>query len=217
MRVTLLYFAALREQLGKSDEIADIPNGSTVGDLLARLPRTTPVIRIAVNEEFVSISHAVCEGDTVAFIPPIAGGGTLVDVRDIRLDVQEAISSVAGPEYGAVAVFLGVVRNHSDDRNVEGLEYQAYRDMCLRQFAKISQQAEQKFLSRVAILHRVGSLKVGDLAVVVAAAATHRNEAFAACRYAIDTLKELAPIWKKEIGPNGELWLGPSNEITSSD
>ncbi|MEK6608118.1 MAG: molybdenum cofactor biosynthesis protein MoaE [Myxococcota bacterium] len=211
MRVRILYFAAARERAGLSEEVVELPDGATVSHVLARVDiKLRPHLRVAVNREFAAIDHLLKDGDEIALIPPIAGGaGRLLALRDAPLDLAEAIRAVAAPDAGGIALFLGVVRAESHGRRVASLEYEAYREMVEATFARVADEAAARWPeARVAILHRVGTLAVGEIAVVVAAAAPHRAEAFAACRFAIDTLKQQAPIWKKEIGEDGAVWVG---------
>jgi molybdopterin synthase catalytic subunit len=117
----------------------------------------------------------------------------------------------AEPEDGALCVFTGVVRNHNDGRAVRYLEYEGYEEMVVSIFEEIAREAQQRFgVTRVRIIHRLGRMDIGDTSVAVAASSPHRGEAFEACRFAIDTLKHKAPIWKKEFYADGSTWLeGP--------
>jgi len=109
---------------------------------------------------------------------------------------------------GGLVTFIGAVRDHARGAQIRHLEYEAYPGMAEREMEKICEGAAERWPGvRVAIAHRVGHLEIGDLAVVIAAAAAHRGEAFEACRYAIDTLKETVPIWKKEFAESGEYWV----------
>jgi molybdopterin synthase catalytic subunit len=117
----------------------------------------------------------------------------------------------AEPEDGALCVFTGVVRNHNDGKAVRYLEYEGYEEMVVSIFEEIAREAQQRFgVTRVRIVHRLGRMDIGDTSVAVAASSPHRGEAFEACRFAIDTLKHKAPIWKKEFYADGSTWLeGP--------
>jgi molybdopterin synthase catalytic subunit len=149
------------------------------------------------------------DGDEVALIPPVSGGSTnRIAVRDVPLSLDEVISFVLSGERGGLVTFSGLVRRQGRIPDVVRLEYEAYRSMAERVLGEIADEIEGELPgSRVAIHHRVGSLAVGEAAVVVAAAAPHRAEAFTACRAAIDRLKSRAPIWKKEIGASGAAWI----------
>jgi len=216
MRVTLRYFAAVRERLGKEEESIEIPDGCTAADLRSvlgqRYQALAPLlghVRAAVNRVIVSWDHRLGDGDEVALIPPVAGGAGCLRITDAPLNPEEAILAVAGDGVGGIVTFHGVVRRHSAGRTVERLHYEAYREMAEGEFRRIAEEAAERWPgARVAILHRVGTLQVGETSVVVAASAPHRAEAFSACRFVIDTLKERAPIWKKEFGTDGAVWVG---------
>jgi molybdopterin synthase catalytic subunit len=130
-------------------------------------------------------------------------------VLDAALDPSVAIAAVSAPDVGGIDVFLGVVRNHNAGRHVTRLEYHAYVSMAERELSRIAEEIEQELPGvRLSALHRIGTLHVGDLAVVCAAGAVHRGEAFAACRALIDRIKHRVPIWKREHGPDGPYWVG---------
>jgi molybdopterin synthase catalytic subunit len=137
-------------------------------------------------------------------------------LTDDPIDLARLVKQVAAPERGGVASFLGLVRNHQDARPVLRLEYSAYRPMAEAECARIVSEAEQRWPVRVALVHRIGMLEIGDASVAVAAAAPHREEAFAACRYTIEELKRRVPIWKKEFYGSGSVeWVthqGPAME-----
>ena len=125
------------------------------------------------------------------------------------LSVDRCIAAVSGPEIGGIVTFVGTVRRHNHGATIERLEYEAYAAMAMQVMAELCAEVECEIRDcQVAIEHRVGTLAIGDIAVVVAASAPHRAEAFAACRALIDRLKERVPIWKKEFGDSGEEWIG---------
>ena len=162
----------------------------------------------SVNYDVVPFDTPLRDGDEVAFLPPVAGGAGSCWVSEQPLDAAAVVSRVSGPGMGGLVTFAGAVRDHARGRDIRNLEYEAYPGMAEQEMEKIAREAAQRWPGvRVAIAHRVGHLEVGDLAVVVAAAAPHRAEAFAACRFAIDTLKETVPIWKKEFATDGEYWV----------
>jgi len=218
----VLYFAVLRERAHRERETVTLEPGSDVAAARAAIARLhpaleplLPMVQTAVNRVIVTATHALGEGDELALIPPVAGGsGRVAKIalgpRPISVDdVVDAVAGASG-EHGGVVTFAGVVRREGHAlRDVVRLEYEAYTDMALDVMTAIADELEREQPgARVAIHHRVGALAVGETAVVIAAAAPHRAEAFAACRAAIDRLKERAPIWKKEIGESGEVWLG---------
>ena len=221
-RLTLLYFAAARERAGRSAEELDLPGPSTsVKALLAllairhpSLATLLPHLRVAVNQEFTEGDAAIPAGAEVALIPPVSGGAGppvsgLFRVQDAPLSLEEVVQAVSGEGYGGLVTFTGSVRNQTGGKAVVRLEYEAYPPMAERKLAEIAAEAKARWPgSRLAILHRVGTLTPGELAVVIAAAAPHRQEAFRACEHAIERLKQDVPIWKKEVYQDGQVWVG---------
>jgi molybdopterin synthase catalytic subunit len=133
----------------------------------------------------------------------------IVDIRETPLSLDEVVKNVSRPGAGAVATFAGVVRDENDGRAVTRLDYSAYAGMAKREMQKIVAEIEAEIEGvRVSAVHRVGQLGVGDLAIVCAASAPHRDEAFRACRELIDRIKERVPVWKREWGPDGAAWVG---------
>jgi len=124
------------------------------------------------------------------------------------IDIQKTVESIQKPEDGAVVVFDGVVRNHSKDKSVRYLEYDAYESMAVKKLEEVGARARSGYAIRdIAIVHRLGRLDVGECSVAIVVASAHRGPAFEACRFAIDTIKEIVPIWKKEFYENGEVWI----------
>ncbi|HEY1584110.1 MAG TPA: molybdopterin converting factor subunit 1 [Polyangia bacterium] len=222
MRVRILYFAVVRERLGRDEEAVELAAGADVAAAWRELERRhpelgglRPAIKVAVNEAFAADDRVLADGDVLALIPPVAGGagpeagGALFRVSDEPLSLDEVVRAVTSEEHGGVVTFTGVVRRQSRGKRIVRLEYEAYRPMAERKLAEIGAQLATEWPGvRVAIVHRVGTLAVGDVAVVIAASAPHRAAAFDACRAAIDRLKESVPIWKKEIAEDGEEWIG---------
>jgi molybdopterin synthase catalytic subunit len=133
----------------------------------------------------------------------------LLALRDSPLSIDEVIDSVKSPSSGGIAVFLGTVRDHNEGQAVTVLEYEAYATMAEKELVTIAEEIEHEIPgTTLAVLHRIGRLQVGDLAVVCAAAAAHRDEAFRACRELIERIKARVPIWKREHGPEGTHWVG---------
>lgn len=131
-----------------------------------------------------------------------------IQIKEIPLSAQECIDLAADPASGGATVFIGTVRNQTKGRPVLRLEFEAYAPMAISEMTKIAAEVEQRWEAHhVVIHHRVGSLAIGEVAVVIAVSTPHRKAAFEACQYAIDTLKETVPIWKKEIFEDGEVWV----------
>jgi molybdopterin synthase catalytic subunit len=220
MKVHVRYFAVLRERLGREEELLDLPAGSDVAAALATLSKRhegmstlLPFLQVAVNQSMSSWDRGLADGDELALIPPVAGGTGAERVARVVVDrspsVDKVIDAVRGPGMGGLVTFIGLVRDHNDGRSVQRLEYEAYVPMTEKVFRELCDEIEREIEgTRLAVEHRTGTLAVGDVAVVIAAAAPHRGEAFRACQAMIDRLKERAPIWKKEIGPDGASWVG---------
>ncbi|WP_324289933.1 molybdopterin converting factor subunit 1 [Pyxidicoccus sp. MSG2] len=216
-RVTVLYFAAARERAGGAREALEVPEGALVRDVLRliseRHPALAPLLphlRVAVDQEFVGLEAPVRGGAEVALIPPVAGGSPgLFSVVDRPLRLEEVVEAVGGEAFGGLVTFSGSVRNQTKGRRVLRLEYEAYAPMAEKKLAEIGAEAAAQWPgTRLAIVHRVGTLVPGELAVVIAAAAPHRKEAFRGCEHAIERLKQDVPIWKKEFFEDGDVWVG---------
>jgi MoaE-MoaD fusion protein len=217
VHIQVLYFAVLRERVGRDSESIELSPTSTVGEARAALAAANPAIapllpqvRSAVNREMVGDSHTLCDGDELALIPPVAGGAARkIAVLGTPLSLDEVVAAVTGPAQGGIVTFTGTVRRQGQQPNVVRLEYEAYVPMAEEVLAAIAAEIEREWPgTALAIHHRTGALAVGDVAVVIAASAPHRAEAFDACRAAIERLKQRAPIWKKEIGEDGSTWVG---------
>ncbi len=216
MRISVLYFAVFRERLRRDHDELELPAGATVGDAIAALAAREPAIaqlrgkfRCAVNQDFTDDAHVLADRDELALIPPVAGGSRHVVLTDQALSLDRCLAAVRGPGMGGIVTFTGMVRLHSHGATIDHLEYEAYGPMAVKEMARLCEEIEREVTgSLLAVEHRVGRLEIGDVAVVIAAAAPHRAEAFTACRAMIDRLKERVPIWKKEIGTQGEEWVG---------
>ncbi|MCB9283424.1 MAG: molybdenum cofactor biosynthesis protein MoaE [Lewinellaceae bacterium] len=133
---------------------------------------------------------------------------TDIQLHSIPLNAQACIDFVSGPEIGGIAVFVGTVRNQTRGKRVLRLDFEAYEPMAISEMRKIAENARSRFsIDRISMHHRVGRLEIGEIPVVIAVGAPHRGAAFEACQYAIDTLKETVPIWKKEHFEDGEVWV----------
>lgn len=218
MRISVLYFAVFRERIGKPKESVELAAGATVADALVELAARHDSVgklrgkfRVAVNQDLVEESHVLADGDEVALIPPVAGGSDAphVALLDAPLSLDRCVAAVQSEGMGGIVTFMGAVRLHSRGTTVTRLEYEAYAPMATKVMGELIAEIRAEIPSAVlAVEHRVGTLAVGEVAVVIAAAAPHRAEAFAACRAMIDRLKDRVPIWKKEIGASGEEWVG---------
>jgi MoaE-MoaD fusion protein len=212
MRVTVRLFAMLRERAGTSRRELELPDGATAGDVWAALELGPEPegLALAVNRAYADRAAALADGDEVALIPPVSGGGEpYVELTLEPLDLPALVRRVEHPGAGAVATFTGTVRNASRGQDVVRLEYEAYPEMVVEELRRIAGEiAERHGLLGIAIAHRYGTLAIGDASVVIATSAAHRAAALAACSEAIDTLKERVPIWKKEHYEGGTTWVG---------
>jgi len=213
--LTVKLFGAVRERVGAKLLSLSLPDGTSVADLRARLAAEYEVfdefgdrLAVSINFEIADSDATLRDGDEVAFLPPVSGGAGDCTLSERPLDVAATIARVSGPGMGGLVTFIGAVRDNARGREIRHLEYESYPEMAEREMQKVVDEAAGRWPGvKVAIAHRAGRLEIGDLAVVIAAAAPHRGEAFEACRFAIDTLKQTVPIWKKEVAMDGEYWV----------
>lgn len=220
MQLQLRYFASIRETLGTAGETREVPDGATAGEvfdlLVAESSRLAPMKRatmLMVNQEYVAADHRLADGDELALIPPVSGGTAnaprLLRVQEEAIDPRAVEAIVADRAAGAIVTFLGTVRDHARGRQVDALEYEAYAPAAEKMLGRIADEiAERWGIERVAIVHRTGRLLPGETSVAIAVASAHRDAAFAACRHAIERIKEIVPIWKKEWYSDGVVWVG---------
>lgn len=215
----VLLFAGLRQRAGTERVAVRLAAGATVDRLLEALGEAHPELgtelkscRVALDQAFAAGGDRVPPGAEIAIIPPVSGGHDGPDrirVSGHPLSLEAVIRVVEHEGAGGLTTFTGNVRRASRGKTVERLEYEAYEPMAVRVMTTIADGIEAEIEgARVAIHHRVGTLAVGETAVVIAASAPHRDEAFRACRAAIERLKQDVPIWKKEVATDGEAWIG---------
>lgn len=217
MKIQLLFFGIARDLAGVSAGEADLDDGKKVEDAfnraLERFPRLREIsgsLIVAVNQRVALPEAMLRDGDELAFLPPVSGGSgePLCFLTREPIATPALAESLKNPADGAVAVFEGIVRNHSGHRQTLYLEYEAYEPMALEEMETIREEAKRKFPVReLAIVHRTGRIEIGETSVVVIAASAHRAAAFDACRYAIDELKRRVAIWKKEYYAGGAEWV----------
>lgn len=216
MQVTLRYFAMIRETIGKAEEERTIPAGTTAGALFDAIseeyPRLRPMKRatmLMVNQAYVPASQPLQDGDEVAFIPPVSGGSAQYLVTTEPLDPRAVEEIVASDAAGAIVTFTGTVRGNARGQAVTALDYEAYAPAAEKMLAQIGNEIDERWqVEGTAMHHRTGRLGIGEISVVIAVAAAHRDEAFAACHYAIERIKAIVPIWKKEFYTDGAVWIG---------
>ncbi len=220
MRVRVRLFARYREALGRERLEVDLPEGGTVeaawsaiADRHPELAPYRPFTLFAVGQDYVSPDHRLRPDDELFLFPPVSGGGAGADIYRVvtePLSPDAIAAEVDDPGAGGIVIFSGVVRNETGGRLVKFLEYEAHAPMAEVKMREIGEAVRVRWpgVRRVAMLHRIGRLEIGEASVLIAVAAAHRGDAFEACRYAIDTLKRTVPVWKKEHFEDGEVWVG---------
>jgi MoaE-MoaD fusion protein len=227
VKVRLLFFGIASEIAEASEDTVSLSPSATIEDLLATYLRLKPELEsiapsliFARNQEFVSRKTTLNEGDEVAFLPPVSGGtvstsstgyencSTYREISTQTIDQQRLIDFVNQPTNGAIALFLGVVRNHSQGRITRYLDYQCYEPMALKVLDKLCAEIRNEFpIDRIAIQHRTGRVEITEASVAVAVSSPHRKAAFDACFAAINRLKTTLPVWKREYFEDGEIWV----------
>ena len=227
MRVKVLFFGLLKDLAGRSEELAEFPGPVTLEQVwtscASRYPALKPVrdcILMAQNQEFAGAGSQVADGDEVAFLPPVSGGsgrftheiadpeGHLFALSRDPLDVRDVTARLLQGEDGAVVAFEGVVRNNTKGRPTLCLDYECYEAMAIKLMAQIGREiASSHSISRIALVHRLGRMEIGETSVAIVACAPHRRPAFEAALEGINRLKKSVPIWKKEHFVDGEVWV----------
>lgn len=219
--ITVKLFAMLRDKAGTS-EVAVEERPATVGELIELISIRCPGIRdvlscgrilVSVNQEFVKQDALLNDGDEVGLMPPFSGGQKLQGVVRIQegpfsLDAEIAHIKKTSAAIGGIVTFLGTTRDVSRGGPVAQLEFEHYAGMAEKKLAEIRDQVIRDMgVIDVSIIHRIGTMPVGENIVLIVVAAEHRDEAFKACRFCIDELKRITPIWKKETTPDGVVWV----------
>jgi len=237
--IKVKFFGQCRELARTSDWSLRVPAQSTVQAALevvsrcfTELSKLSPRLLVAVNEEYATPEQILNDGDILAIFPPVSGGQSedIFELTHRPLDRRELVDRLLRGAAGAVVTFEGVVREHNQGRRVLYLEYEAYEEMAVKTLQQIGQEIHERWpIDRIGILHRLGRLNVGESSVIIAVTSAHRAAAFEACQYAINRLKKLVPLWKREYFENGGVWVegemtppseepsGESSSTTSSD
>lgn len=235
MQVKVISFGMLKDWLGSGTVLIELEEGATIADLMRtlvadprrgnRLELQLAGIAVGVNAEYATATRVLRDGDEVALLPPVSGGGparsaartadpleersgepTVALTRE-RIDAEKLVTAARSGEDGAVVVFDGIVRNNSRGRATLYLDYEAYEEMALAEMRRLAAEAREKFgVRQVTMLHRLGRLEIGETSVLIVVASAHRAQAFDACRWLIDSLKQTVPIWKKETFADGAVW-----------
>jgi len=219
VRVRVRLFARYREALGRERIEVDLPDDGTVESAWSavanqhpELAQYRPYTLFAVGQDYVSPEHRLRPDDELCLFPPVSGGAGADIYRVVTepLSPEAIAAEVDDPGAGGVVIFSGVVRNETGGRPVKFLEYEAHAPMAEVKMREIGESLRARWsgVKRVAMLHRIGRLEIGEASVLIAVSAAHRGDAFEACRYAIDTLKRTVPVWKKEHFEDGEVWVG---------
>jgi molybdopterin converting factor subunit 1 len=225
MRIRVLFFGLLKDICGRAEDLLELPEGSTAGSVFEHYAVAFPKLRamassivVARNHEFSPATERISDGDEVALLPPVSGGAYSSEIEDPAghlfaitrepLDSRAIETRILQGFDGAIVTFAGVVRNNTRGRATLRLEYECYEPMAIRKMAEIGREiADQFAVSRIALLHRLGTLEIGEASVIVVVAAPHRKPAFDAALEGINRLKKLVPVWKKEFFEDGEVWV----------
>ncbi|MFU8772729.1 MAG: molybdenum cofactor biosynthesis protein [Anaerolineales bacterium] len=223
-KVTIKFFANLREISGIVETTISLPDDSKVSDLKYYLKDKFPKIApnldttlVSINREFAFGEDNIPDGAEIALFPPVSGGGynnpTVLIVTEKIIDLNELLEQITLPTTGAACFFTGMVRAKTLDDNIQNtefLEYEAYLPMAEAKIRQVAEEIRTQWpkVEGIAIVQRIGRLDAGTLTVTIACSAAHRDSGvFEAARYGIDRLKEIVPIWKKEIRPSSESWI----------
>lgn len=226
-QITLLFFATLRDLTGEQKSSIEVPADinvkqlkTLIGDIYPSLVPSLGTTLVSVNKEFGFDEDIIPEGAEIALFPPVSGGSidnpirpSLFRIEEGDLDLNDLVEEITTPSTGAACVFTGMVRGitkRDDPHETEYLEYEAYHDMAVEKMEQVAREIWEQWPSveGIAIVQRIGHLDAGTPTVAIACSAGHRDSGvFEAARYGIDRLKQIVPIWKKEVGPGGELWV----------
>lgn len=215
MRIKVLFFGFTHDLTGLREEQIELGEGLNLQGLrrlyenrFPKLGEFADSLLFAVNQQIADPLSVLHEGDEVAIMPPVSGGkDNNFRITSEKIRTSEFAQSLKTPSDGAVVVFEGIVRNHSNGQKTLYLEYEAYNAMAIRKMEEIANEAKEKFdIDSVGIIHRVGRLEIGETSVAIVVTAAHRRPAFEACHYLIDRLKQVVPVWKKEYFENGAVW-----------
>jgi len=223
MKVAVRFFARYREAAGRDHVELDLPEGGTVESAWEAVASRFPVLQpyrpftlFALGTDYVAPTHPLRAGDELCFFPPVSGGASedLVEVTAEPLSEGRLMAAVGDAGAGGVVLFSGVVRDETGGRRVKYLEYEAHAPMAVAKMREIASAVRARWpgVRALALAHRIGRLEIGESSVMIAVSSPHRGEAFDACRFAIDTLKETVPVWKKEYFEDGEVWVGLQGE-----
>jgi molybdopterin converting factor subunit 1 len=228
MQIRVLFFGQLKDICGRSSDHLELPAGATAGSVFTHYATQFPKLSglassivLARNQEFTTTGTPLSDGDEVAFLPPVSGGASDAYIHKIEdpeghffaltrdpIDSKTIETNLLQGFDGAIVTFQGVVRNNTRGRATLRLEYECYEAMAIRKMAEIGREIASGFaISRIAMVHRLGTMEIGEASVLVIAVAPHRRPAFDAALEGINRLKKLVPVWKKEFFEDGEVWV----------
>lgn len=217
IQITVRFFGECKQLAGVERLCLDLPDASSVQAVLttlyerySSLTKLADRLLVAVNEQYALPDTLLAEGDTVAIFPPVSGGQSndLFALTREPIDTPGLVKHLLRQQDGAVVTFEGVVRDHSMGKPVLYLDYEAYEPMAMKMLHQIGQEIHEKWpIDRVGIIHRLGRLQIGETSVAIVITSAHRKPAFEACQYAIDRLKKIVPIWKREYFQDGAVWV----------
>ncbi|ELK43144.1 hypothetical protein BAG01nite_26390 [Brevibacillus agri] len=231
MTITILLFAGLAERANVREIELTLPEQATVRDLLQAVGEQYPALApllgscfVSMNHEYAAFDRVISPDDEIALLPPVSGGEEVPRFAITRepLSADQLVRLVSNPHAGAILTFVGTVREFTHGQRTVYLSYEAYEPMAVEKMKQVAAEIEERWPgAQVAMHHRIGDLAVEEIAVVVAVATPHRNESFEAGRYAIERLKQIVPIWKKEMWEDGSEWKGhqqgPWNPLAMSE
>lgn len=217
MRVKVLLFAIYREQAGVEALEMELPQGATIQQARQQLQTLYPHLSLAggvaaVNQQFAQPSRELQDGDELALLPPVSGGQASSEdscgLTSEPLELQRWVDWATAPPYGAVLSFLGTTRTPNKGLEVTYLEYEAFAPMAQQVMEQMCAEMRQRWvLGRIALWHRTGRVYPAEASILIVVSSPHRPEAFEACRYAIERVKQILPVWKKEFLADGSHWV----------
>lgn len=237
MDVEVRLFATLKDRAGRNRIEVYLDEPATVATLTEAIAAAYPALApslptalIAVNKAYAGRETPIQPGDEIAIFPPVSGGSdamehpTFFALTNEKIDLNEVVAHLTRPDVGAVVTFTGSVRGETQREGLPAetlyLEYEAYEAMAEAKMAQIAREIWQKWplVKGVAIVQRIGKLQIGELTTLVACAGAHRDQGcFDAARYGIDRLKEIVPVWKKEVGADKSVWVEGHYRPTEAD
>jgi len=222
MKITVLFFAKLKDYVPSPKMDMEVPENSNVQELrniitkqFPNLVDVLPNVIVSINQQFAFNEDIILDQAEIAFFPPVSGGSadTIIDISDQPIDINKLLEESTRKSTGAAAIFTGIIRGETHGQKeyeTIGLEYESYRPMAILKMEQIASEIRNKWtdVQTIVLIQRIGYMDAGTPTVVVICTSGHRNSGiFEAAKYGIDRIKEIVPVWKKEIGPNGETWI----------